>query len=132
MTFLRPMMAILVALMLAACSASNKGQMEVTEDGEVVTKVYSSNSLLSSRISVEDLRQRRAGDLLQVQAVLENDWKFRLDFQYKFKWFDADGFELEPEAQPWQQVVMAGRSQNSVKGVSPNPSAVRFEIWVQE
>ena len=94
MTFLRPMLAILVALMLAACSASNKGQMEVTEDGEVVTKVYSNNSLLSSRISVEDLRQKRAGDLLQVQAVLENDWKFQLDFQYKFKWFDADGFEL--------------------------------------
>jgi uncharacterized protein YcfL len=118
--------------MLAACSANNRGQMEVTENGEVVTKVYSSNSLLSSRISVEDLRQKRAGDLLQVQAVLENDWKFQLDFQYKFKWFDADGFELEPEAQPWRQVVMAGRSQNSVQGVAPNPSAVRFEIWVQE
>ena len=41
MTFLRPMLAILVALVLAACSASNKGQMEVTEDGEVVTKVHS-------------------------------------------------------------------------------------------
>ena len=132
MTFLRPMLAILVALVLAACSASNKGQMEVTEDGEVVTKVHSSNSLLSSRISVVDLRQKRVGDLLQVQAVLENDWKFQLDFQYKFKWFDADGFELEPEAQPWRQVVMAGRSQNSVQAVAPNPSAVRFEIWVRE
>ncbi|WP_348677631.1 YcfL family protein [Alcanivorax profundi] len=132
MTYLRPLLTILVVLMLAACSANNKSQMEVTEDGEVVTKVYSSNSLLSSRISVESLRQKRVGDLLYVQAVLENDWKFQLDFQYKFKWFDADGFELEPEAQPWQQVVMAGRSQNSVKGVSPNPSAVRFEIWVQE
>jgi len=28
--------------------------------------------------------------------------------------------------------VMAGRSQNSVQAVAPNPSAVRFEIWVRE
>ena len=132
MSIFRPMMALLVALLLAACSASNMGQMEVDENGETVTTVYSNNSLLSSRISIADLKQKRVGDLLYVQATLENDWKFQLDFQYKIKFFDADGFELEPEAQPWRQVVMAGRSMNSVKALAPNPSAVRFEIWVQE
>ncbi len=132
MTMLRPLMALFFALLLAACSASNMGQVETNEDGEEVAKVYSNNSLLSSRISVPDLAQKRVGDLLYVQATLENDWKFQLDFQYKIKFFDADGFELEPEAQPWRQVVMAGRSQNNVKAIAPNPSAVRFEIWVQE
>ncbi|MCG8393189.1 MAG: YcfL family protein [Pseudomonadales bacterium] len=132
MTIYRPLMALLVALLLAACSASNKAQIEVDEDGQPVTDVYSNNSLLGSRISIPDLKQKRVGDLLYVQATLENDWKFELDFQYKFKWFDADGFELAPESQPWQQVVMAGRSQNNVKGIAPNPSAVRFEIWVRE
>ena len=132
MTLLRPMLALLLAAMLAACSATNMGRMEVDEDGETITKVYSSNSLLSSRISVQDLKQKTVGDLLYIQATLENDWKFELDFQYKFKWFDKDGFEQAPECQPWRQVVMAGRSQNSVQAVAPNPSAVRFEIWVRE
>lgn len=132
MTLLRPMMALLLAVMLAACSATNMGRMEVDEDGETITKVYSSNSLLASRISVQDLKQKTVGDLLYVQANLENDWKFELDFQYKFKWFDKDGFEQAPEGQSWRQVVMAGRSQNSVQAVAPNPSAVRFEIWVRE
>ena len=50
MTLLRPMMALLLAAMLAACSATNMGRMEVDEDGETITKVYSSNSLLASRI----------------------------------------------------------------------------------
>ena len=88
MTLLRPMLALLLAAMLAACSATNMGRMEVDEDGETITKVYSSNSLLSSRISVQDLKQKTVGDLLYIQATLENDWKFELDFQYKFKWFD--------------------------------------------
>ncbi|ERP89508.1 MAG: DUF1425 domain-containing protein [Alcanivoracaceae bacterium] len=132
MTIFRPLMALLVALLLTACSASNMGQLEVDENGETVTRVYSNNSLLSSRISVPDLKQKKVGDLLYMQATLENDWKFQLDFQYKVKFFDADGFELQPEAQPWRQVVMAGRSQNNIKAIAPNPSAVRFEIWVQE
>lgn len=132
MTLLRPLMALLVAVLLAACSATNMGQLEVDENGETVTRVYSNNTLLSSRISVPDMKQKRVGDLLYMQATLENDWKFQLDFQYKVKFFDADGFEQQPEAQSWRQVVMAGRSQNNIKAIAPNPSAVRFEIWVQE
>ena len=132
MSIFRPMMALLVAVLLAACSASNMSQMEVDENGEPTHKVYSNNSLLGSRISVVDLKQKKVGDLLYVQATLENDWKFQLDFQYKIKFFDADGFELAPEGQPWRQVVMAGRSQNNVKAIAPNPSAARFEIWVRE
>ena len=50
MTIFRPLMALLVALLLTACSASNMGQLEVDENGETVTRVYSNNSLLSSRI----------------------------------------------------------------------------------
>lgn len=123
---------VALAFTLVACSASNKGQLEMTEDGQVITKVYSNNSLLASRISVPELKQAYRGDLMYVQATLENDWKFKLDFQYKLKWFNADGFEINPEGQPWQQVVMAGRSQNNVQGIAPNPTATRFEIWVQE
>ncbi|MDX1802565.1 MAG: YcfL family protein [Alcanivorax sp.] len=132
MKIVRPAMALCVALLLAACSASNMGRMEVDDQGQPVTKVYSSNSLLASRLSVEHLQQKTVGNLLYMQATLENGWKFELDFQYKIKWFDKDGFELAPEGQPWRQLVMAGRSQNNVQAVAPNPSAVRFEIWVRE
>ena len=62
MTIFRPLMALLVALLLTACSASNMGQLEVDENGETVTRVYSNNSLLSSRISVPDLKQKKVGE----------------------------------------------------------------------
>tara|TARA_R100000306_G_scaffold36183_1_gene36544 strand:- start:239 stop:556 length:318 start_codon:yes stop_codon:yes gene_type:complete len=100
------------------------------DDGE--PRLYSNNSTLANRLAVEALQDKQVGDLLYVQATLENGWKFELDFQYKIKWFDRDGFEVAPESQPWRQLVMAGRSQNNVQAVAPNPSAVRYEIWVRE
>ena len=119
---------VLLAVVLAACSASNMARPG--EDGE--PRLYSNNSTLANRLAVEALQDKTVGDLLYVQATLENGWKFELDFQYKIKWFDRDGFEVAPESQPWRQLVMAGRSQNNVQAVAPNPSAVRYQIWVRE
>lgn len=120
--------AMLLAVVLAGCSASNMARPG--DDGE--PRLYSNNSTLANRLAVEALQDKQVGDLLYVQATLENGWKFELDFQYKIKWFDRDGFEVAPESQPWRQLVMAGRSQNNVQAVAPNPSAVRYEIWVRE
>ena len=120
--------AVVLAVVLAGCSASNMARPG--DDGE--PRLYSNNSTLANRLSVEALQDKKVGDLLYVQATLENGWKFELDFQYKIKWFDRDGFEVAPESQPWRQLVMAGRSQNNIQAVAPNPSAVRYEIWVRE
>lgn len=120
--------AVVLAVVVAGCSASNMARPG--EDGE--PRLYSNNSTLANRLAVEALQDKKVGDLLYVQATLENGWKFELDFQYKIKWFDRDGFEVAPESQPWRQLVMAGRSQNNVQAVAPNPSAVRYEIWVRE
>ncbi|MBA4730504.1 MAG: YcfL family protein [Alcanivorax sp.] len=120
--------AVVLAVVLAGCSASNMARPG--DDGE--PRLSSNNSTLANRLSVEALQDKKVGDLLYVQATLENGWKFELDFQYKIKWFDRDGFEVAPESQPWRQLVMAGRSQNNVQAVAPNPSAVRYEIWVRE
>jgi uncharacterized protein YcfL len=120
--------AVVLAVVLAGCSANNMARPG--DDGE--PRLYSNNSTLANRLSVEALQDKKVGDLLYVQATLENGWKFELDFQYKIKWFDRDGFEVAPESQPWRQLVMAGRSQNNVQAVAPNPSAVRYEIWVRE
>lgn len=123
--------ALCVTLLLAGCSSVNMAQRQ-TEDGQAQTVLHTNNSLLAGRLTVKNLKTRRQGNLMQVQATLENQWQFQLDFQYKFKWFDKDGFEISPQGQPWRQVVMAGDSQANVQAVAPNPSAVRFEIWVQE
>lgn len=132
MKWMRIILVLVPMFVLAACSASNMGSQERTEDGELQTYLKSNNALLYSRVSIVELNQRLVGDMTQVQATLENNWKFQLDFQYKFKWFDDNGFEINPEGQPWRQLVLPGRNQANVQGVAPNPTATKFEIWVRE
>jgi uncharacterized protein YcfL len=121
-----------IALILGGCSASNMAAIEEQDDGTRATYLKSNNALLYSRLAVINPRMAMAGDMPRAQATLENRWKFKLDFQYKVKWFDADGFEIAPDGRPWTPVVMSGRTQMSVQSTAPNPTATRFEIWVQE
>lgn len=122
----------LLAATLGACSASNQATYAPDEEGQYQEVLKSSNSMLQSRLSIVELKKRRVGDLMQVQATLENNWKFELDFQYQFKWFDKDGFEINREGQAWQQLVMGGRTRANVQGAAPNPTATTVEIWVRE
>lgn len=128
----RIILIAVVSALLGACSASNQATYAPDEQGEYQQVLKSNNSMLHSRLRIIELKKRTVGDLMQVQATLENQWKFELDFQYRFKWFGPDGFEINPEGQPWQQLVLAGRSQANVQGVAPNPTATSFEIWVRE
>ena len=119
-------------LTLTACSSSNMSAIEDQDDGTSATYLKSNNSLLYSRVGIRDPKMTMANDLMRAQATLENRWKLKLDFQYKVKWFNADGFEIAAEGRPWTTVVMPGRSQMNVQATAPNPTATRFEIWVQE
>lgn len=132
MTKLRLILVALLVVFVGACSSSNVGMRELDKNGEYQTLLKSNNSLLKSRLQIAELNERMAGDIMQVQATLENGWKFELDFQYKIKFFDASNFELAPESQSWRQLIMAGRTQANVQAVAPNPSAVKYEIWVRE
>ena len=132
MTIPRILLIALIPVLLAGCSATNMAGQAPDEQGEYQQVLVSNNSILHSRLRITELNKRQVGDLMQVQATLENQWKFQLDFQYRFKWFDADGFEINPEGQPWQQLVLAGRAEANVQGVAPNPTATSFEIWVRE
>lgn len=126
------LMFLPLVLAVTGCSSSNMGAIEQQDDGTRATYLKSNNSLLYSRLGIRDPKTTMAGDLMRAQATLENRWKFQLDFQYKVKWFNADGFEIAPEGRPWTTVVMPGRTQLNVQATAPNPTATRFEIWVQE
>lgn len=134
MTLLRAAFIAGLAGALAACSASNmvRHEPDASSEGEERQILVSNNTLLYNRLRIVDTRTRERNDLLQVQATLRNQWKFELDFQYRIKWFDADGFEINPEGQAWRQLILAGSNETNVQGVAPNSKAESFEIWVRE
>lgn len=120
-------------LLLSACSAGLVATGEVTpQQGSQQAQLQVNNELLASRVRIAEINHTYAGNLLRVDVALENLWRFELDFEYKFKWYDSNGFEINTDGKPWKKIVLRGREVEHVQSVAPNPSATQFKIYVQD
>lgn len=123
---------VLSVALLGGCSAGATGTMKPAETGGYETLIQYDSVQMQSRLEIQDVRTRKQGDLLQVSVDLRNRWKFELDFQYQFRFYDKDGFEVMPEGRPWTQLVINGNGVSTVQATAPNPSASSFKIIVKD
>jgi uncharacterized protein YcfL len=131
MNFKNVFAGIATVLILTACSSGTVGGASPDGDNYATSIDYNS-TMLAMRVKVSDLRTRRADNLLQVGVDLHNHWDSTLDFQYKFKFFDKDGFEVSPDSRSWIPITITGNETAQVQAVSPNPTATTFKIYVQD
>ena len=118
---------LLVPLLLVGCATATS---DLSPEDQAVLRFDSVS--LDGRVEILEVNRAQAGDLIRSQVLLRNRSAFALSYQYKFRWYDRNGFEIAPDGEPWQPRRVAGRSEDRVQGVAPNPSAVRFEVWVRE
>ena len=127
---------IKIAALIALCMAGFSSCSTVTtaEQGsgdEEEPRVEYTERHFSTKLAVLDLKQRNLGDLLQVNATLRNKWGMSLRFQYQFRFFDKDGFPINPESRPWTPILISGGDEVVVTALAPNPSATTFKIVIQ-
>lgn len=121
---------------LSGCAATSgisgsvavvKGPEGDTQESEVMVD----NDSLARAIKITDLKSAFAGDLLKANVVLHSKRTDTLALQYKFRWYDSQGMEIEPESSPWQPIIIYGRETKSVQAVAPNPSVKEFKIEIR-
>ena len=95
------------------------------------SRVMVDNDSLARAIKITDLKSTFAGDLLKANVMLHSKRTDTLALQYKFRWYNAQGIEVEPESSPWQPIVIYGREDKSVQAVAPNPSVKEFKIEIR-
>lgn len=116
---------------IVGCAVNETATVTVNDDG--TTQIIESNSgLLSDSLSIVDTKTAFVGDLLKAQAAIKNDSGSALNFQYKFKWLDKNGFEVAIDGRPWQPISITPHESKTVQGVAPNPSVNAFRILVQD
>lgn len=70
--------------------------------------------------------------LLQVQAHLTSTDKRDVALQYKFRWYDVRGMEIEAGAErPWQQATLHGGEGFRANGVAPSDSVATVVVAVR-
>jgi uncharacterized protein YcfL len=94
-------------------------------------QVTVNNPSLARDIAVTELKSVYAGDILRAAATVTSLTSSTLTLEYRFAWYDAKGWELEPEAGTWIPLVLYGKDSRQLQGVAPNSAAKAFKIKIR-
>jgi uncharacterized protein YcfL len=133
------MIAALLASALAAGCATKKGfEVPGQAFGRPVgdAKVSSMEDLVKLKVVMEgtrttvqptEMRCSRSGDLLKIDANLNNDSRNVKRISYKFRWIDREGMRAWEE-ESWKPLLLYDNSNLMVNSVSPTNKAVDFRL----
>jgi len=121
-----------VVLALSGCAVNETATVTTSSAGEQSGVIVSNSGFLSANLRIADTKTGKAGDLMRVQATIENKSRNDASFQYKFKWLDKDGFEVSVGGRPWQPLTITAYESKAVQAVAPNASATTFQVLVQD
>lgn len=73
-----------------------------------------------------------SGNLLKVQANIENLKSSARTLNYKFEWIDQDGMAVDSPNETWKSIKLQGRETGSISTVAISPRAVDFRLKFRE
>jgi uncharacterized protein YcfL len=132
------MLLICIAAFSGACAKTTVsnvavGQITEGEEGETLKKDYViKDKTLAKEIQVVDVKARFQGDFLEGQAILSNLEKSTVPFEYRFEWFDAEGFPIESNVSLWKPDLLYGKETKWIKALCPVPNAKGFKVMIRE
>lgn len=95
-------------------------------------RVITDNTLAGTFRVVALNQSTVSGNLLKVQATVENLKNKPRLLNYKFEWIDVDGMALDSANETWKGLPMQGRETANISTVSINPRAVDFRLKFRE
>jgi uncharacterized protein YcfL len=132
------MIAALVPAFVAGCATKKGfeqpgfafgcpiGETRVSSMEDLVKLKTQSEGKRTTIIATE-MRCSKAGDLLKIDANLNNDSSTVKRISYKFRWMDQQGMRAWEE-EPWKPVLMYENSNLVVNSISPTNKAVDFRL----
>jgi len=101
---------------------------DYVDDKRVVT-----DNTLARKVRVRSVNQSTvSGNLLKVQATLENLKNDPRTIRYKFEWIDQSGMAVGSPNETWKVITLLGRETTTVSTVAVNPRAVDFVLKLSE
>jgi len=135
----RPLAAAVVAagLLLALTGCENVNTYERAEaqatPNYVADKRVITDNTLAGTFRVVSLNQATvSGNLLKVQATVENLKSSVRTLNYKFEWVDQDGMAVSSPNETWKAVRLQGRETTTISTVAVSPRAVDFRLKFRE
>ena len=99
-------------------------------------KIASMEDLVKAKVVMEgtrttvlptEMRCSKAGDLLKIDANLNNDSRSVKRISYKFRWIDREGMRAAEE-EAWKPLLIYDNSNLMINTVSPTSKAADFRL----
>jgi uncharacterized protein YcfL len=126
--------AALVALPGCATNVNTveRAQPQATPDYVSDKRVVTDNTLART-VRVNSVNQATvSGNLLKIQATLENLKNNPRTIRYKFEWIDQSGMAVNSPNETWKTLMLQGRETTMISTVAINPRAVDFVLKLSE
>ena len=78
-------------------------------------------------IAVTEMRCTMSGDLIKIDAILNNDSSHVKRISYKWRWIDREGMRAWEE-EVWKPLLMNENSNIGVTGIAPTNKAVDYRL----
>ena len=102
------------------------GDAKVNSMGDLV-KLKTVAEGRRTTIEATEIRCTKSGDLLKIDANLNNDSSKIKRIAYKFRWIDREGMRAAEE-ESWKPLLLYENSNLVVTGVAPSNKAVDFRL----
>lgn len=124
-----------LALLFGGCqnvntyeNAESKATPTYVADKRVIT-----DNTLAGTVRVVSINQATvSGNLLKIQATVENLKSSRRTVNYKFEWMDQDGMAVNSPNETWKSLTLQGRETTTISTVAISPKAVDFKLKFRE
>lgn len=117
---------------ISGCGTSGTiASSRVLPNNQVIDRIIINNPFLASKIRIDDIRPSFTGDLLVAHVAVTSTLNSALNVQYKFRWYDSQGFEVATDGAPWQPLTLYGGESKGLQGVAPNPTVKEFKIEIR-
>lgn len=123
-----------LAALAAGCASVSTGGLEVTawERGGGAGEVRVDDARFAKCLSVESAVVRREpSGFASAHVVVRNEKRTNLPVQYKFRFYGADGVEIQPGARAWEQKTLHGGEADTLSAVAPDKAATGFTVRVR-
>ena len=124
-------------ILLAAGCATNvntyeRAESQATPNYVADKRVITDNTLAGTFRVVAINQTTVSGNLLKVQATVENLRNKTRTLNYKFEWVDQNGMAVASPNETWKAILLQGRETQTISTVAVSPRAVDFVLKFRE
>ncbi len=94
-------------------------------------KVIKNSLIVASKIKITDIRKDIVNELLRVQITAKNKRDQDFQFEYRFRWLDAKGFEVRTPLSTWNSIYSIAKDNINMSATAPNKDITDFEFVVR-